>query len=171
MRIVEVILPHASPDFWHWFGNSKVVDKGGRPLRVFHGTNTQFDQFFPMSHFGTAVAANQRVGYRTRQTGGAGYVVPVYLRIENPLRVSDAEASEEPALLNAIIRGKYPQLDIDTARSQGVHRALKDAGYDGLVYNNRVEHRGRLSWVPLDHDQIMSAVGEIVSLRSCDMSP
>lgn len=32
-------------NFWNWFGDSKVVDKDGRPLVVYHGTKAQFDIF------------------------------------------------------------------------------------------------------------------------------
>lgn len=32
-------------NFWKWFGDSKVVDAKGRPLVVYHGTDSQFDTF------------------------------------------------------------------------------------------------------------------------------
>jgi hypothetical protein len=34
-----------TPEFKNWFGDSKVVDKNGRPLVVYHGTNAEFDIF------------------------------------------------------------------------------------------------------------------------------
>ena len=34
-----------SPEFKNWFGESKVVDEQGEPLRVFHGTDVDFDAF------------------------------------------------------------------------------------------------------------------------------
>ena len=37
----------ASPAFKAWFGKSQVVDKNGQPLRVYHGTLSQFDEFDP----------------------------------------------------------------------------------------------------------------------------
>lgn len=33
--------------FWAWFGKSKVKDKQGRPLVVFHGTDSDFSKFDP----------------------------------------------------------------------------------------------------------------------------
>lgn len=30
-----------------WFGNSKVVDKNGKPLVVYHGSPEKFDTFEP----------------------------------------------------------------------------------------------------------------------------
>jgi hypothetical protein len=32
-------------DLLKWFGNSKVVDKNGNPLIVYHGSNVKFDTF------------------------------------------------------------------------------------------------------------------------------
>lgn len=142
-----------------WFGNSKVVDRQGRPLRMYHGTTEKFDTFHPLSHFGTAKAANHRLRdrYAIRGDFDSSHIIPVYLRIENPLKVNDMEAAHEPALLNAIARGKYPDIDVNTARRQGIRRALKDAEYDGLVYWNRLEDRGKYSWVILNPDQVRSA--------------
>ncbi|MDD6181394.1 MAG: hypothetical protein PUB01_04905, partial [Desulfovibrionaceae bacterium] len=34
-----------SPFFRAWFGDSKVVDEAGNPLKVYHGTNAAFDTF------------------------------------------------------------------------------------------------------------------------------
>jgi len=32
-------------NFWKWFGDSKVVDEQGRPLVMYHGTNSSFEKF------------------------------------------------------------------------------------------------------------------------------
>ncbi|MBK8168264.1 MAG: hypothetical protein IPK64_20135, partial [bacterium] len=34
-------------NFWRWFGDSKVVDRQGRPLVVYHGTVNDIEQFDP----------------------------------------------------------------------------------------------------------------------------
>jgi hypothetical protein len=34
-----------NPNFKKWFGQSQVVDKSGKPLIVYHGTNQSFDKF------------------------------------------------------------------------------------------------------------------------------
>jgi len=44
------------------------------------------------------------------------HIIPVYLSIKNPLKVSDRAASDEPELLNSILRGNYPNLKIDWHR-------------------------------------------------------
>lgn len=39
------IIERLGPKFAKWFGNSKVVDAAGDPLRVYHGTLSNFDKF------------------------------------------------------------------------------------------------------------------------------
>ena len=159
--IVEAVDTN-SPQFARWFAGSKVVDAKGRPLKMFHGTNADFMHFHSGSHFGTARAANQRVRDRRRQPphDTTARLIPVYLRITKPLRVDDLEASDEAALLNAIARGKYPNLDVGVARREGAYKAAQDAGYDGLVYNNHIEDRGKISYVIFDPAQVKSAISD-----------
>lgn len=159
MRYKELV--EADPEFKHWFGDSKVVDKKGQPLVVHHGTNLDFETFLPLSHFGTARSANDRLSTQRNLYGGtlAGqHVVPVYLSIRHPLRVTDADASGEATLLNSAIRGQYPDLDVGLMRRHGAVYAAEQAGYDGFVYSNRMEDAGRDSWVIFRPDQVRSAL-------------
>ena len=32
-------------NFWNWFDGSKVIDKQGRPIVVYHGTTKEFEEF------------------------------------------------------------------------------------------------------------------------------
>lgn len=163
------MLGEASNDFAQWFTGSKVVDQHGRPLKMFHGTHAGFEQFHPGSHFGSIRAANQRVRYTMHHFPyddiDGSRVLPVYLRITNPLRVTDIEASDEATLLNAIARGKYPDIDLDLARNEGAYKAAQAAGYDGLVYKNRIEDRGHLSYVVFHPSQVRSAITDRSMLR------
>src|SRR5690606_2184335 len=91
-----------SPEFRRWFGNSKVVDEHGRPLVVYHGTTAEFDAFERRSadlgfHAGSPEAANaifesKSDGIRPRPAPLEGRrIMPLYMRIENPLRVRDLD--------------------------------------------------------------------------------
>jgi hypothetical protein len=153
----SVVTEAVSDDVLRWFGDSVVCNPDGSPMRCYHGTNSDFDTFVSLSHFGTALAAQQRLADRSDSTGNAR-TIPVYLNIEDPLRVTDADASDEATMLNSTIRGKYPDLDINIMRRKGVKKALEDAGYDGMVYRNRMEDRGQDSWVVLDGSQVRSAI-------------
>ena len=69
-----------TPEFKRWFGDSKVVDKDGKPLVVYHGTFNDFNQFNVArgrtlgAHFGTAKAAESL----------GGKIYPVFLSLKNP---------------------------------------------------------------------------------------
>lgn len=159
-----------TPAFQQWFAGSKVVDRHGKPMVMYHGAFDNFETFHPISHFGTRKAANQRVhdvaqGEYSTLAGKLGHVMPVYLAIKNPLRVTDQEASGEHVLLRSIIEGKYP-FDLDTARKDGAYAAAQAAGYDGLVYANRLEDIGQDSWVIFSPAQVKSAImNEAIDIR------
>lgn len=74
-----------SQSFKKWFRDSKVVDKNENPLVVYHGTNQKFNVFK-----GTKISnSSEGVGFNfaaSREIAeGFGEVMPVYLRIENPV--------------------------------------------------------------------------------------
>ena len=61
MRYLDIICESipSSPEFLAWFKGSKVVDKNGQPLRMFHGTKAKFElPFQSFTHFGTSTASN-----------------------------------------------------------------------------------------------------------------
>ncbi len=155
-----------TPSFKRWFDGSLVIDDQGRPLQVYHGTANTFSSFYTGSHFGSAKAANQRIADRRsgRMDNEPSFsVMPVYLRITNPLEVPDYVASNEASLLNYVAQtdeqGRiFPEVDLGLARREGVYTALKAAGYDGLVYENECEDRGHRSWVVFEPNRVKSAL-------------
>jgi hypothetical protein len=80
-----------TPEFKNWFGDSKVTDAEGKPLRVYHGTTADFSEFSKelqgsniAGHYGGfffAKKADIASSYAKKE--GAN-VLPVYLKIENP---------------------------------------------------------------------------------------
>ena len=75
--------------FWNWFGGSKVVDKNGQPLPMYHGTNAEFTAFSKdyFTHGGTAYLG---IGFNFTCSDATAYgygknVHEVYLRAVNPL--------------------------------------------------------------------------------------
>lgn len=81
-------LTRASKEFKAWFRASRIADANGNPKVVYHGTrfNEPFEEFWPMSHFGTVKAAEDRIGLKKVEGQN---IYPVYLRIENPLDLGD----------------------------------------------------------------------------------
>lgn len=78
--------------FKKWFGKSKVLDKNGKALRVYHGTTRSFNEFDP-TFLGTGNDENGVGFYFTDNptwthsyaAGEGGHTVPVYLKIQKPI--------------------------------------------------------------------------------------
>lgn len=151
--------------FKKWFGDSKVVNADGKPKTVYHGTNQAFNIFNVSDigiHAGTLDQANSR---RSEKTEGDFNVMPLYMRINNPLRLKDSPSWKDPAFyiqktgiaqhlsarlvkkitgfygeLKGInlktVEGQEQALDLAMGINRLVAQELKDQGYDGIVYKN-----------------------------------
>lgn len=179
VRLNELHLPK-SPSFFKWFGDSEVVDQQGRPLLVYHGTNTPttFEKPKPFSHFGTLRAAGN---FATHYNNKPPRIMPFYLKIESPLEVYDIDDKHTPLIwlylmANAgAVDSSVPEDYVEEwgrGHSDTVHgsktpvhtqwnilrKLMDEAGYDGFVYMNAHEDEGSWSWVPLYDNQIMNAI-------------
>ena len=84
----EIVDPTTNVKFKEWFGDSKVVDKSGEPLVMYHGTRHKFDTF-EWSHFGQTDDGFYGRGFyfdpdpeEAKDYGPL--VMAVYLKVENP---------------------------------------------------------------------------------------
>lgn len=168
-----------TPEFKKWFGDSKVVDESGEPLTYYHSTTSpkQIQQFEKRSglsgHFGTLKAAEDRMR-QAREDGtfdenAPASIVPVYLSIQNPVRMSDVhfDNAEEMVLdlrdkniISAKEATKLNVYDNEDKRfdMRPVVDLLKKKGYDGIVYENAVEDPGSDTYIPFEPTQIKSAI-------------
>ncbi len=94
--------------FRRWFGDSKVVDKAGKPQVVYHGTSGDFSQFAKgeggaMWFASTPAIANKHAA-RTAD-GERGNVMPVYLSIKNPVVIEGRSADIAKAINQAYRNG------------------------------------------------------------------
>lgn len=84
-----------TPEFKRWFGDSKAVDENGRALVMYHGTVAEFDVFNVKKQGKNDTGFFGRGFYFTPIERLARYyaynkiVMPVYLKINNPLDLSD----------------------------------------------------------------------------------
>lgn len=105
-------------NFKKWFANSKVVDKHGKPLVVYHGSNIEIEEFEDTITYFTDDYMNAD-GY-----AGGEYVYDVYLSIQNPLIVDCQDRKWD---------------DIDTpygSTTQGVVSSVDESKYDGVIFIN-----------------------------------
>lgn len=92
--------------FYEWFGDSKVVDKQGRPLVVYHGTRAKFSEFdkakkgqaSDVSRVGFWFSPSKEFGENFSKDIWYGdeeiQVMPVYLSLKNPKIYKSGKASE-----------------------------------------------------------------------------
>lgn len=139
--------PH-TPEFQQWFGRSKVVDAEGKPMVVYHGTNSRdINQFRMGQNDGGAWFATEP---DVAEWFGQTTIYPVVLSIQNPL----PDGKEGDEILRAA-EMRWPN------KTNG--QILKLLGYDGLSYNevNPDAPRGSrgTTWMVVSPTQIKSAIG------------
>lgn len=135
MRLHEITTQ--TPEFRRWFGHSRVVDRQGRPLVMYHGTTSDIPAFdrqqirlndidapFNGFWFSSDPDTMPATSYPTN-------VIPVYLSIQNPAPWQ---------VWRKVAREVYRDENLrPMSRSFGdeVRHRLEDLGYDGIVYDQR----------------------------------
>lgn len=130
--------------FWNWFGASRVTNKRGMPLVVYHGTPDARE----FTRFETAMERLQRRGY-----GREDYQDPnrvfwftserrVARTYSDPHRAFDFGGSQ-PRVMTFYLRILHP-LEINAHGQprtgfRGAALKAQDSGYDGLIIRNVVD--------------------------------
>lgn len=143
-----------SEAFKKWFGDSKVVDKKGNPLVVYHATDSEFN-VFDRSKLGDSTSGNTnwQPAVRSAQIGfwfsdhdlaATVFTDPdktkaVYLSIQKPYR------TKLDSLWNAL----------EHTRPETYVKRLQERGYDGLRVQD--SEFGGVSYVAFEPTQIKSA--------------
>lgn len=107
--------------FNEWFGNSKVVNKSGQPLVVYHGTDFDFSEF----RMGGGIDFPDAAYFSSKKTVAKTYtsrekVLDVYLKIENPY-ITNADGQSYNDFYDHFVS------DMDYAARNG---------YDGVIVRN-----------------------------------
>jgi hypothetical protein len=139
-----------TPEFKKWFGDSKVVDKDGNPLVVYHGTDADFESF-DRKYLGqnTEEESKQvaKLGFWFNTTSpndrqgnfpSVGSNVEAYLALSNPIELS--------------FTGLF-----DISNADAFVEDLKAEGYDGIVTEDT--EFGGTSYIAFEPTQIKSSVG------------
>lgn len=157
-----------SPEFKSWFGNSKVVDKYGNPLVMYHGTDAEFNEFmsdkigsnFNLDKIGFFFTSDMDSANRSRNSypnkptyqftdedkkiANSGNILQVYLRIENPINVN--------SLPNFEYIGGVSATNLYDHNRELIAEALASGKYDGFIL--KVE--GATLAIVLDSNQVKS---------------
>lgn len=154
-----------TPEFRGWFGGSRVVDRSGSPLVVYHGSEVSIDKFrggtFFTSdpHNASGYAASQAEPTFTRLGEGEGspQVTPVYLSLKNPMEVT---APDETSWDSIPFEGGFVTTNelVDIA---------KERGHDGLIVRNIMDAGSADApdtsdtYVAFHPGQVKSAIGNV----------
>lgn len=111
----------ALTNFWRWFGDSKVVDEQGRPLIVYHGTDSKFDTFDKSKNW----------------HGGLTYGKGFYFTPQKSLAQEYGKN-----IISAYIKATKPVESYDRFLSQSTIDSFIGYGYDavfGLTSNDKID--------------------------------
>jgi DNA repair protein RadC len=160
-------MPKLNAAFWEWFGKSVVRNEDGTPKVVYHGTNNRFSAF-KLSGMGIHIGTKVQAKAAAHAKGGST-IMPVYARIENPMRLFDwgsAFDSIDDENWRGLVSEVKSKLSDDqkdqlrrhpyTPRTHDELVGLIDgAGHDGIVYENEYEGSGP-SFIAFSPSQIKS---------------
>jgi len=144
-----------------------IVEAASKDV-LYHGSTELFDirHARPLTHFGTRAAAEHRLTVKSGNSGG--YLYPVHLAINNPLRIRDRKEFEHSNFklvdmlhytIKAISADERGLLMSRECSADSIVELLSSKGFDGMVYKNAVEDPGKLSWMVFSASQI-APVGE-----------
>lgn len=152
-------------NFADWFEDSKVVDAGGQPLVVYHGTDQDFDIFYGANYEGWFTKDPKVASAYAREMRSGGSrsrpnVIAALLSMQNPLRLDfdmnePATAAEEIAKLLGLPHTLGYQHAFQIVNDTRFISALQRHGYDGVIANER----GIATYAPVRPEQIKSAIG------------
>ena len=159
-----------TPEFKRWSGGAPVIKRGDAALQygndipegpvvfeVYHGTNRDFDTFeyskigtsTDTGYFGEGFYATTDPEWaskyaRSYQPGGS--VMPLYMKLENPLHLKKSDAREvyDPGMEEYVTMDReYHIRDVlglpEDASSQEVADVLRAKGYDGVTYRGHTD--------------------------------
>ena len=159
--------PKIGPSFQKWFEKSKIVGPEGKPLRMYHGTKSDFEQF-DLSKTGASddglvgkgfyFTSNpaEASGYALNSQfgkGGVPNVRPVHVAMKNPYVIKHG-VLPDGRTIREIHKG-----GINSKAGNAIRKLAEDAGHDGVVFadnEGNVRHA-----VAFRTEQIKSAIADV----------
>ena len=145
-----------APSFKDWFGASKIKGKAGQPLKMYHGTATDFTVFDAQKAGGSTKHPTAALGFfftNNRAHAAEKYgdrVMEVYLSLERPYLMTDADLRRIDTLEEAL----------------AFRKRLEQQGYDGIVMPAETKTRYVVAFRP---DQIKRTTNETYTRGEPDM--
>lgn len=145
-------------NFYKWFGDSKVVDNGGKPLVVYHSTTNDFDTFKEEKYQASKYFFTDNTEYANKRLEER-YKYDKQFK-NSPLTLRESKLSILPVYLK-IEKLEHLSEDIDNYSVDEYTSFMFDKNLplpDGL-YGKEVGTKKEYSWVVFDNKNIKSAIG------------
>jgi len=126
-----------TPEFKKWFDGSKVVDEDGEPKVVYHGSDADFNTF---DRAKTSGQMGFHLGSEDQAKAFSDNPKAYHVSIKNPLRLPDLGGWQGQHAADAV--GEALGKKVHTTSDRGLRALIEQAGYDGVVYENRHEESG-----------------------------
>jgi hypothetical protein len=169
-----------TPEFKRWFGDSKVVDENGKPIRAFHGTSNEFTEFKSQrdlaaegdpffSYFGEVTDHPSSLGFwfSAESQNKRRYVKGNAEAVASAFAGQATGSAVYPVFLS--IKNPREFLNWDdlnlavekAGSSSSLREKLLNEGYDGLVIRDSQTDLNVLrdDWVAFKPTQVKSATG------------
>jgi hypothetical protein len=173
-------------NFYNWFKDSKVVDKSGNPISVYHGSKTKYFNEFSFSkdigfHFSKSISiAKDMAGTFEDDYGFTNEIKPIeaYLSIQNLVGIPDLEFWRKNDIIkyvekeNNFYRKNKPPMNFEYNSSMSLLDNIKLLAFelnemngdwksiDGFIYYNEYEgnftSNNKWSFIALKPNQIKS---------------
>lgn len=143
-----------SPEFRRWFGRSMLVDPNGNPVKLYHGTRGNFN-VFNLSEFGKygpgiylsssrENAGGYATGGRNDDRPGAPSVMPLYVRLVNPLILAETGDGLQVSTISGVLTPEHETLQerLSTTSSAVSYMSgmgnefakdVRSLGHDGII--------------------------------------
>ncbi len=146
MKIMKRYKEEFNSNFWDWFEDSKVVDKQGNPLIVYHGSGRDVTEITPgYNEPGAYFTTNYKLAGNYAK-GNSEVIYSVYLKIEKPFIVNFNDNMEP------IVNGKIVNFEDNIEIVNYVYRK----NYDGIWFPEGNFTESDETWVAFYPNQIKS---------------
>jgi hypothetical protein len=165
--------------FKNWFGESKAIDEGGKPVVMYHGTGGNFEEFrrsfrgaifvtpdpdFAESFTGLVKGVGKGGKEFVDEQAGTPVIMPLYVKATNPFDYENPKDVEkvikhlhDTRQFPGVQPGWFEGGKWDKIEDRDVQKAIKDLGYDSFY----VEEGGIKNLGVYDPRQVKSAIGNI----------
>lgn len=140
-----------SPQFRSWFGSSVVVDENGQPketyklpIKVFHGTNEQFEAFDKnlqnIGYVGAGFyfAEDKRIADHFANDNDTGNIVEAYLSVSNPIKLWEKPRPEDIEAMIDYYKSDQGMADIKSRLVDIAAHRFKDSEDDRQAHQEEL---------------------------------